>query len=395
MKKTIRDFDLDNKKVIIRCDFNVPIKDNVIVDNNRIVESLETVKYAINNNAKVILMSHLGKIKSEEDKLKNSLEIVKDELSKLLDKEVIFSHCLNGEELESKIDNMKIGDVLLIENTRFEDCPNRLESGNDKELGKYWASLGDIFINDAFGTCHRKHASNVGVATYLPSGIGFLIEKEINSLSKLSNPQRPYVVILGGSKISDKIEMVSHLVDVADKILIGGGMAYTFLSAKGYNIGKSICDYESIDFASSMIEKYSEKIILPIDSRTTKEFSDNSSFEDKINEDFLNDDIGLDIGGKTISMFKEELKNAKTIFWNGTLGYSEYKNYSDGTRNILDFISNIDCYTVLGGGDTVAASKVFGYKDKISYASTGGGATLEYITKGELPGIEIIDDLEG
>ena len=394
MKKTIKDFDLNNKTVLIRCDFNVPIKDNKIVDDNRILESLETIKYAIEKNAKVVLFSHLGKVKSEEDKQKRSLEVVSVRLSELLGKEVMFSAETRGSSLEEKVKQMECGDVLLVENTRHEDFPEKLESGNNIELGKYWASLGDVFINDAFGTAHRVHASNVGIASNLPSGIGFLIEKELKQLEQLENPNRPYAVILGGAKISDKIEIVSHLVNKADKILIGGGMAFTFLKAKGIEIGTSILDEESIDFCKETLSKYSDKIILPIDVKVTKVFEDSSNNRIANIEEINSDEMGLDIGPNTIDLFKNELKDVKTLFWNGTLGYSEYENYKDGTVDILDYITSIDSSVVLGGGDTVAASKVFGYKDKVTFASTGGGATLEYISGNPLPGIDCIDNKE-
>ena len=392
MKKTIRDYDLNNKKVIIRCDFNVPIKDNKITDDNRIVESLKTITYALENNAKVILMSHLSKVKTEEDKVKNSLKIVSDRLSELLNKKVNFISDTRGEHLENAISIMQPGDIILIENTRFEDLDGKKESTNDIELGKYWSSLGDIFINDAFGTSHRSHASNVGIASNMPSGIGFLIEKELDNLNLLNNPSRPYCVILGGAKISDKIEIVSSLVEKADKILIGGGMAYTFFKSQGINIGKSISDDESLDFAKRMLEQYSEKIILPVDSKVTKIFEDTSSSRFIDNYEFDDDDIALDIGPLTIEKFKKELSTAKTIFWNGTLGYSEFSNFKEGTETILNFITSLDAVTVLGGGDTVAAANKFGYKNKVSYASTGGGATLEYISKKMLPAIEIITE---
>ena len=287
---------------------------------------------------------------------------------------------------------MNYGDVLLVENTRFEDLNNKAESGNNPELGKYWASLGDIFINDAFGTSHRAHASNVGIASNLPSGIGFLIEKELSSLDVLKTPERPYYVILGGAKISDKIEIVSSLVTHADKILIGGGMAFTFLKALGYNVGTSLVDTENILFAKDMLDKYSKKIVLPVDTKATLEFSDTSNNRIINITDFNDNEMGLDIGPHSIELFKNELSSSKTIFWNGTLGYSEYKNYADGTREILKYISQLPATVILGGGDTVAASKTFGYKDKVTYASTGGGATLIYISGGKLPGIDIISE---
>ena len=390
MKKTIRDFDLNNKKVIIRVDFNVPIKDNKILDDNRIVMSLKTINYAIENNAKVILMSHLGRVKIEEDKNKNSLGIVAKRLSELLNKEVIFINSTKGEELESAINNLKSKDVLLVENTRFEDLDGKKESGNDSELGKYWASLGDIFINDAFGTAHRSHASNVGIASYLPSGIGFLIEEELSSFEILDTPNRPYAVILGGAKVSDKIGVINNLVEKCDYILIGGGMAYTFLKALGYNIGKSLLDSDSIEFCKEMLEKYKEKIILPVDSIVSKELGGDIELKD--NDKFLNDDIGLDIGEKSIKLFKDVLENCNTVVWNGPVGYSEIDKYSNGTKKILEVLNSRKRIVVIGGGDTAASAINFGYKDKFTHISTGGGASLELLEGKKLPGIEVIDD---
>ncbi|MDD6879349.1 MAG: phosphoglycerate kinase [bacterium] len=394
MKKSIKDFDLNNKKVIIRCDFNVPIINEEISDDNRIIESLKTIKYAIDNNAKVILMSHLSKINSEEDKKNKSLGIVRDKLNNLLGKNILFSKDTRGAKLERIINNMKNKDVLLIENTRFEDYPENRESSNDEELSKYWASLGDIFINDAFGTLHRAHASNYGIGTYLPNGIGFLVEEELKKLSVLDNPDKPYVVILGGAKIKDKIKLIEKLIKKADKILIGGGMAYTFLKAQGYNIGNSICDDDSIAFSKKMIDKYSQKIVLPVDNKVTKKFEDTEE-NIIVNSDCIPDGyMGLDIGPKTIKIFENELKKAKTVFWNGTLGYSEFNNYSQGTKEILDYLSKLGIITILGGGDTVSASNKFGYKDKFTHESTGGGATLKLIAGEKMPSLEIIDELE-
>ena len=390
MKKSIRDFDLYNKKVIIRVDFNVPIKNSVIQDDNRIVMSLETISYAIKMGAKVILMSHLGRVKEESDKLKNSLEIVANRLSELLNRTVLFSKNTHGEELENMVNNLNIGDVLLMENTRLEDLNGKLESGNDKALGAYWASLGDIFINDAFGTAHRAHASNVGIASHLPSGIGFLIEKELNSFKVLDNPDRPYTVILGGAKVSDKIGVIENLVKSSDNILIGGGMAYTFLKSKGYNIGASLLDSDSISFCKNMLDKYQDKIILPSDSIVSKKFDKDSTL--KNNGEYSDDDIALDIGDKTINDFKNILSKSKTIVWNGPLGYSEIERYSKGTKEILKYLSNLNATVIIGGGDTAAAAINFGYKDKFTHISTGGGASLELLEGKELPGISIIDE---
>ena len=391
MKKTIKDFDLYNKRVIIRVDFNVPIKDNIITDDNRIIASLPTINYAVENGAKVILMSHLGRIKTEEDKINNSLEIVASRLSKILNKEVTFVSTTHGDELEDCISNLNIGDILLMENTRFEDLEGKKESSNDSELGKYWASLGDIFINDAFGTCHRAHASNVGIASHLPSGIGFLVEKEINALSVLDNPVRPFTVILGGAKVNDKIGVIENLVTKADYILIGGGMAYTFLKAKGLPIGKSLLDSENIDFCKKMLDEYSDKIILPIDSVNGKDISDESVSECSVS-DIKEDDIGLDIGHSTVELFKKYLNDSKTIIWNGPVGYSEIEAFSKGTKELCEILKNIDATKIIGGGDTAAAIINFGYSDYMTHISTGGGASLEYLEGKILPGIDIISD---
>jgi phosphoglycerate kinase len=392
MKKSIRDFDLEGKKVIIRVDFNVPIKDGKITDDNRIRMSLKTINYAIEKGAKVILMSHLGRVKEESDKVKNSLKAVVQRLSELLNKEVIFSSVTRGEELEDKIDVLNPGDVLLVENTRFEDLNGKLESSNDSRLGKYWASLGDIFINDAFGTLHRAHASNFGIASNLDSGIGFLIEEELNKLSlAIDNPKQPYAVILGGSKVSDKIGVIKNLVEICDYILIGGGMAYTFLKAKGYNIGKSLLDSESIEFCKEMLDEYSDKIYLPIDSIVSKEI--NGEVINKNSEEFDNDDIGLDIGIKTIESYSEILERCNTVVWNGPVGMFEEEKYSNGTKMLLKKLSELDNIVIIGGGDTASAAINFGYSNSFTHISTGGGASLELLEGKELPGIEIIEDV--
>ena len=393
MKKTIRDYDLSGKKVIIRVDFNVPIKDGKITDDNRIKASLETINYAINNNAKVILMSHLGRIKTEEDKIKNTLEPVALRLSELLDKEIIFVDETRGKILEDAISELKPGEILLMENTRFEDLNNKAESSNSEELGKYWASLGDIYINDAFGTSHRSHASNVGIASNLPNGIGFLIEKEIKEIEQtIKNPQRPFTVILGGSKVKDKIGVIENLVNIADYILIGGAMAYTFLKASGIEIGSSLLDEESIDFCKNILKKYSDKIILPIDSVNALEISDEVSPRECFINEIKENEIGLDIGYNTVKLFKQYLQKSKTIIWNGPLGYFEIEAFSNGTKKICEVLKDIDAKKIVGGGDTGAAIIEFGYKDSVSFISTGGGASLEMLEGKKLPGIEIIED---
>lgn len=380
--KTIKDFNLEGKKVIIRVDFNVPIKEGIITDDTRIVESLKTIKYAVDNNAKVILMSHLGRVKTIEDK-KNTLYPVSVRLSQLLEKPVKFIETTKGKELEDAINNLQNQDVLLMENTRFEDIDGKKESGNDEQLGKYWASLGDIFINDAFGTSHRAHASNVGIATYLESGIGFLIEKELNNLVKvIENPKNPFIVILGGSKVNDKIGVIKNLVNVADYILIGGGMAFTFLKASGLEIGSSLLDEESIDFCKSILEEYEDKIILPIDVVTDKKTCFIS--------DITVNEKGLDIGPQTIKLFNQYLKNSKTIIWNGPVGMFEEEKYSFGTKGLCETLKDIEAIKVAGGGDTASAIKQFGYEDVFTHISTGGGASLELLEGKQLPGLTII-----
>lgn len=393
MKKTIRDYDLNEKKVIIRVDFNVPIKDGIITDDNRIRESLETIKYALSNNAKVILLSHLGRVKVEEDKLNNTLEPVAYRLSELLDMEVMFVDETHGEVLESAIDNMQPGEVILVENTRFEDIDGNKESGNDFELGKYWASLGDIYINDAFGTAHRAHASNVGIASNLPNGIGFLIEKELKNLDvAVKTPSRPFTVILGGSKVSDKIGVIENLVTKADHILIGGGMAFTFLKATDLPIGKSLLDNENIEFCRRMLKEYPDKIVLPIDIVCSTTMEEGSSCRNCFISDIKEDEIGLDIGSGSIEIFKEILDDSKTVVWNGPVGMFEQENYSKGTKAICEILKNLDAITILGGGDTASSAINFGYKDAFTHISTGGGASLELLEGKALPGIEIIDN---
>lgn len=384
--KTIRDFDLNNKKVIIRVDFNVPIKDGKITDDNRIVSSLETINYAINNNAKVILMSHLGRVKEEADKEKNTLLPVAKRLCELIGKNVIFSHYTRGEKLENAINNLKPGDVLLMENTRYEDLDGKKESSNDEELGKYWASLGDIYINDAFGTCHRAHASNVGIASLLPSGIGFLVEKELNNMMPvIENPEHPVVVILGGSKVSDKIGLIENFVDKVDRILVGGGMAYTFLKAKKENIGKSLLEEDKIDYCKDLLKK-TDKIVLPVDNICSKEIDGEVYTKDTLESD----DIGLDIGPKTIELFKKYLSDAKTVIWNGPVGMFENPKYANGTKEIASFLNKNKATIIVGGGDTASAVINLGYRDHMTHISTGGGASLELLEGKDLPGISVI-----
>lgn len=386
--KTVRDFDLKDKKVLIRCDFNVPIVNGKISDNTRIVKSLDTIKYCLEQDAKVILFSHLGRIKEEIDLEKNNLKPVAKELGKLLDKKIIFIDETRGKKLEKAVADLKTGEVLLVQNTRYEDLDGKKESSNDSELGKYWASLGDIFINDAFGTIHRAHASNVGIASNLPHGIGFLVEKELSALSSLNSPEKPFIIILGGAKVTDKIGVIKNLIKKADYILIGGGMAFTFLQSEGFEIGSSIVDKDSLDFCKEILEKYQDKIILPVDVLVNTAYEDVKNPELRLISEIKDDEMGLDIGPNSIKVFEKYLKDAKTVLWNGPLGVCEFSNFKNGTFKIMKYLVNNDIKTILGGGDIVAASAKAKLKDKVYHASTGGGATLEYLEGKKLPGLE-------
>lgn len=393
MKKTIRDYNLKDKKVIIRVDFNVPIQNGIIIDDNRIKSSLPTILYAIENQAKVILLSHLGRVEKEEDKQKYDLEPVALRLSELLDREVIFVEETRGTIVEETVSSLENGQILLLQNTRYEDLDGKKESKNDAELGSYWASLGDIFINDAFGTSHRAHASNVGIASHLPNGIGFLVEKELQAFEPILNePEHPFTIILGGSKVSDKIEVIDNLVKVADQILIGGGMAYTFLKASGIFIGKSLCDEEHIDYCKNLMNQYPDKIILPIDSVNATEISEDAKAELRFISDFKEDEIGLDIGYNTIKLFSQYINSSKLILWNGPVGMFELKPFSEGTQLICKSLEKNSGITVIGGGDTAAAVFQFADVGAITHISTGGGASLELLEGKKLPGIEIIDE---
>ena len=391
--KTIKDVNIDNKKVIIRVDFNVPIKDGKIVDDTRIVGALKTIKYCIDHNCKVILLSHLGRVKEEADLAKNDLAPVAKRLAELLGQDVLFCEQTRGEELEEIVESMNGKDVLLVQNTRYEDLNGKKESKNDPELGAYWASLGEVFINDAFGTIHRAHASNVGIANNLESAAGFLIEKEMNALSVLDNPEHPFVVILGGAKVADKIGVIENLVTKADKILIGGGMAFTFLKAKGYEIGKSLLDEENIEFCQRILADYGDKIVLPVDFAVTHEFTNDEEYRTSKANTIATDEMGLDIGPETLSLYESILDDAAIVIWNGPLGVYEFEKYKKHTNELLDYIVTNNIKAILGGGDIVAAATTAGYKDKVYHASTGGGATLEYLEGKTLPGLEAIEQV--
>ncbi|MDD3392988.1 MAG: phosphoglycerate kinase [Bacilli bacterium] len=391
MKKTIRDYNLHGKKVIIRVDFNVPIKGNIITDDTRIKESLPTINFAIKQGAKIILLSHLGRIKEDNDKKKYSLKIVADKLGEFLNQKVIFINETRGQKLQKAVNDLKNGQVLLIENTRFEDLNGNLESGNDEELGKTWASLGEIFINDAFGTCHRAHASNVGIASYLPNGIGFLVEKELTIMEKtIQNPEKPFAVILGGSKVKDKIGVINNLTEKADYLLIGGAMCFTFLKAQGFEIGRSLLDKDSLDYCLDITTKYPNKIILPVDVICAEDMKSPANVR-LINE-IKENEMGLDIGPKTIILFEKYINKSNTIIWNGPLGLFEDEKFKTGTKEIARTLANHPGMTIAGGGDTASAIKNMGYTDGFNHISTGGGASLELLEGKVLKGVEIIDE---
>ncbi len=392
VKKVVTDLELKDKKVLVRADFNVPMKDGKITNDNRIQAALPTIQYIIEQGGKVILFSHLGKVKTEDDKADKTLRPIAERLSELLGKEVTFVPETRGKELEDAIASLKDGDVLLFENTRFEDIDGKKESKNDAELGKYWASLGDVFVNDAFGTAHRAHASNVGIASNLETAAGFLMDKEIKFIGgAVDEPQRPFVAILGGAKVSDKIGVIENLLDKADKVLIGGGMTYTFYAAKGIEIGKSLVEEDKIELAKSLIEKGGDKLILPVDSITAPEFS--NDVPNEVHEAIPSEQMGLDIGPKTIDLFTNELKGAKTVVWNGPMGVFEMSNYAKGTIGVCEAIANLtDATTIIGGGDSAAAAMELGFADQFTHISTGGGASLEYLEGKELPGVASISD---
>ena len=393
-KKIVTDLSVKGKKVLVRVDFNVPLKDGVITDDNRIVQALPTIQYLIDNHAKVILFSHLGKVKSEEDKARLSLRPVAERLSELLKKEVTFVPETRGEALESAINGLAEGDVLLFENTRFEDLDGKKESKNDPELGKYWASLGELFVNDAFGTAHRAHASNVGIASQLESAAGFLMEKEIKFIGgAVDTPERPFVAILGGAKVSDKIGVIESLLDKADKVLIGGGMAYTFSAAKGGKIGTSLLEADKMELANEFMNKGEGKLFLPVDTVVANDFSNPTEIKTVPAGEIPDGFMGLDIGPESVKKFQDELVGAKTVFWNGPMGVFEDERFAKGTIAICETLANLEgATTIIGGGDSASAAKNLGFADKFSHISTGGGASLEYMEGKELPGIAIIPE---
>ena len=392
-KKTVKDIDLQGKKVFVRCDFNVPLDENGnITDNRRIVAALPTIKYLLDQNCKIILASHLGRPKGEVNP-KFSLKPVANELSKLLGKEVKLAEDVVGPSAKELTSNVKEGEIVLLENVRFD----AREEKNDESLSKEFASMAEIFVNDAFGTAHRAHSSTAGIAEFLPAVSGFLIEKELEFLgSALENPQRPFVAILGGAKVSDKLGVIESLLEKVDTLIIGGGMAYTFFKSMGYSVGKSICELDKLDLAKELMEKAKQKnvkLVLPVDNVIAKEITPDA--ENKvIDSDNIPDDWeGLDIGPKTVELFKEKLKDAKTIIWNGPVGFSEYEIFANGTRSIAQALAEKeDAVTIIGGGDSAAAIEKMGLSDKMTHISTGGGASLEFLEGKKLPGIECLLD---
>ena len=399
MKKTIRDLNLKGKKVLIRVDFNVPMKNGVITNDNRIVQALPTIKYALDNNAKVILFSHLGRVKTEEDKPLNSLAPVAKRLEELLKQPVKFVGVTRGKELEDAISNMKEKEIVMFENTRWEDVPGKKESGNDPELGAYWASLGDEFVNDAFGTAHRAHASNSGIAANIKGSAvaGFLMEKEIKFIGDaVDNPVRPFVAILGGAKVSDKISVIENLLGKADKILICGAMAYTFYKALGWEVGTSKCEDDFVEFAKGLLEKAKGKLLLPCDTVVAPKFPEDGEKVEHYtvpSNMIPADKMGLDVGEKTIELFRKELQGAKTVVWNGPAGVFEVDDFAKGTNEICKAISELKgATTIIGGGDSASAAIKLGFESKFTHISTGGGASLEYLEGKELPGVACIND---
>ncbi len=391
-KKTVKDIDLKGKRVFVRCDFNVPMDENQnITDNTRIVAALPTIKYLLEQNCKIILASHLGRPKGEF-KPEFSLKPVAKELSKLLDKEVIMAKDVIGEETIQKALNLKEGEIMLLENVRF----HKEETDNDPEFAKKLASMAEVFVNDAFGTAHRAHASTTGIANYLPAVSGFLIEKELKFLGNaVNNPERPFVAILGGAKVSDKIGVIDSLLEKVDTLMIGGGMAYTFFKAQGYEVGNSICEMDKLDLAKSAMEKAKQKgvkLLLPVDTKVGKEFKEDTESKMVKYTEIPADWEGFDIGTETIKLFTEELKSAKTVVWNGPLGLFEFPQFAIGTNAIAKALSELNATTIIGGGDSAAAVKKAGLEDKMTHISTGGGASLEFLEGKKLPGIECLLD---
>ena len=394
---TVKDVDLKGKKVLVRVDFNVPVKDGVITNDNRITAALPTIKYILEQGGRAILFSHLGRVKEEADKEGKSLAPVAADLAAKLGQEVKFiPGVTRGAELEAAVNALEDGQVLLVENTRFEDVDGKKESKNDPELGKYWASLGDgVFVNDAFGTAHRAHASNVGISANVDKAVaGFLLENEIAYIKEaVETPERPFVAILGGSKVSDKIGVIENLLEKADKVLIGGGMTYTFYKAQGIEIGNSLVEEDKLDVAKALLEKSNGKLILPVDSKEANAFADYTEVKDTEGEAVDPGFLGLDIGPKSIAKFDQELTGAKTVVWNGPMGVFENPDFQAGTIGVMDaIVKQPGVKSIIGGGDSAAAAINLGRADKFSWISTGGGASMELLEGKELPGLAALTD---
>ena len=396
-KLTVKDVDLKGKKVLVRVDFNVPVKDGVITNDNRITAALPTIKYILEQGGRAILFSHLGRVKEEADKEGKSLAPVAADLAAKLGQDVKFiPGVTRGAELEAAVNALEDGQVLLVENTRFEDVDGKKESKNDPELGKYWASLGDgIFVNDAFGTAHRAHASNVGISANVDKAVaGFLLENEIAYIKEaVETPERPFVAILGGSKVSDKIGVIENLLEKADKVLIGGGMTYTFYKAQGIEIGNSLVEEDKLDVAKALLEKSNGKLILPVDSKEANAFADYTEVKDTEGEAVDPGFLGLDIGPKSIAKFDQALTGAKTVVWNGPMGVFENPDFQAGTIGVMDaIVKQPGVKSIIGGGDSAAAAINLGRADKFSWISTGGGASMELLEGKELPGLAALTD---
>lgn len=393
MKLRVQDMDVSNKTILLRCDFNVPIKKNQVYDDKKLVASLETINYLKEKNCKIIILSHLGKVKSEQDKNIYSLKPVADYLNKKFNLNVGF---YNGQKdkIADRLRTMQPGDILLLENTRFEDVPNNMESGNDMQLSMFYASLADLFINDAFGSCHRAHASTVGVAKLLPSGIGFLVQKELENLNKLiDNPERPFTLIMGGAKIDDKIPMIKSLINECDYLLLAGGIANTFLAALNIEVGFSLINKDLIPEVNEIMKQNKSKFMLPLDAIVGNKYDNNYVKYQLINQ-VSKDDIIYDIGTKTIEKYKQAINLSKTIFVNGTMGMYEDEKFANGTKLMFRLLAESDATVIVGGGDSASAVEKLGFADRVDYISTGGGASLEYITNKSLPAIDVIKDVE-
>ena len=392
-KVTVKDLDVRGKHVIVRVDFNVPHKGSVITDDNRVRAALPTIQYLTENGAKVLLLSHLGKIKTEEDKAKNDMSIVADCLAKLQSAPVKFVNATRGPELENAVKEQAEGTIVLMQNTRYE----KGETKNDPELGKYWASLGDLFVEDAFGSVHRAHASTVGIPSNLPkdcSAVGFLVEKELNVLGKaLNDPARPFVAILGGAKVSDMIGVIENLLKIADKVIIGGGMSYTFSAAQGGKVGTSLLEADKEDLAKEFMEKGKGKLFLPVDTVVANDFDNPTDVKTVKAGEIPDGYMGLDIGPETVKLFQKELAGAKTVFWNGPMGVFEKPAFAKGTEAVCETLAGLEgATTIIGGGDSASAAKNLGFADKFSHISTGGGASLEFMEGKELPGVAVIPE---